>query len=636
MLVEAVCDARAKREDPERLAAGHDRHEHQRLRPDPLERLPVGAQPLELVEVLGRDRAQQQRLAPLEDVRNLAVLPLERERRRQRLEHRLHGGVGGHARDAGEDVVADDVHVAGVREPGHADLRDPGGDLVLLERRREELAGLGQQPQAVVGPLAVGDLHDHRADPDHLAVVGVDGVVAGEPVAALALLQRGVGGRLRVHDRLAGLEHPLVERHKHRRQLADDVRELPPDVLLRRQPVDRGQRVVDSDETEVAVPEADPDGSGDEQRVQLRIRLPRRLEEERVVDRKRRAACELMGERQVGARELPPRLAGAERDRPEQAASGLERHDDVRRGVEPAVELEVLLVHRRPRERRLPRVLDQIRLGRPEHLRHRVRRVLVGRVSAAELPQQLLACRVAVTDHDLTQVPVVDHVDDAVVGEARHEQRRERVEGGVDVDRGRKDGAGLVDEPCPFLGGALGRDIVDDVDHELGLARLRQDRRRAQERPAFLAVRQQPVADDALLGTLRDERAAVRQLVGRHRRPVLANHRVPLHQLLDRQREQLLAGLEAEQPCRGVVGVGERPVRALGGDPVRDVAEDDVELVRGDRRRGHGRSIATECDDDYSISERDPGASPDPLVVPVYDRENAYSLLFGVPKPKLL
>ena len=102
--------------------------------------------------------------------------------------------------------------VAGIRDAGHDDVRDPAEDLLPVERRGEELARLGEQANPVVGALAVGDLHDHGADPDHLLALRSDRVVAREPVPPVADSPARIVGRLRVHDRLAGLEHAAVER----------------------------------------------------------------------------------------------------------------------------------------------------------------------------------------------------------------------------------------------------------------------------------------------------------------------------------------------------------------------------------------------------------------------------------------
>ena len=513
-------------------------------------------------------------------------LVLERERRRQRLEHRLRSRVGADARDAGQHAVAEQVDVAGVGQPRHAHVRDPRGDLVLLERGREELAGLREQPQAVVGALAIGDLHDHRADPDHLAAGRVHRVVAGQPVAPLAHLQGGVVGRLRVHDRLARLEHAAVERDEHGRELADDFAEVTADVLLRREPVDRRERVVDPHEAEVAVPEADPDRGRDEQRVQLRVRLLRCAEEQRVVDRERRTPRELACEREVELAEAPARLAGTERDRAQHPAPRLERHDDVGHRLQTAVEREVVLVDGGVGQSLLSRILDEVRLAGGQHLRDRMGLVRIRRIVLAELAQQLRPLWVAVRDHDLAQPAVVDHVDDAVVGEPRHEQSRERIEGCVDIDRRSEDGTRLVDELRPLARLPIGGDVVDDVDHVLDGAVAGDDRRRADERPALLTVRQEPVADEALLGLAGDDRATVWEVVGGERLPVVADHEEALHQLRPGEPEQLVARRQPEQARGGVVRIGERPVHALRRDPLGDVVEDDIEPDSARRERG--------------------------------------------------
>ena len=187
---------------------------------------------------------------------------------------------------------------------------------------------------------------------------------------------------------------------------------------------------------------------------------------------------------------------------------------------------------------------------------------------------------IAVRDHDLPQAAlVVDHVDDAVVGEARHEQSRERIEGCVDVDRRSEDGARLVDELRPLARLPIGGDVVDDVDHVLDGAVAGDDRRRADERPALLAVRQEPVADEALLGLAGDDRATVRE--GRRRRAAPGRRRSSRKRcikLRPGEPEQLVARRQPEQARGGVVRIGERAVHALRRDPLGDVVEDDVEL----------------------------------------------------------
>ena len=66
----------------------------------------------------------------------------------------------------------------------------------------------------------------------------------------------------------------------------------------------------------------------------------------------------------------------------------------------------MLLVDGGVRERLDACVLDEVRLAGREHLRDRMGRVRGRRIPLAELPQQLLALRVAVRDHDLAQPAV--------------------------------------------------------------------------------------------------------------------------------------------------------------------------------------------------------------------------------------
>ena len=221
--------------------AGDDRHEHQRACPDLLDRHALGAEALELVRSTRPGSCAA--AAARSSLNTLArSVPDSSESANAGGSDSSIGCAAGsaatHATRASTPSRRQ-IDVARVRQPRHADMRDPRRDLVLVERGREELAGLREQAQTVVGPLAVGDLHDHRADPDHLALGRVHRVVAREPVAALAHLQRRVVGRLGVHDRLARLEHTPVERDEDGRELADDLPEVAADVLLGREPVDR-------------------------------------------------------------------------------------------------------------------------------------------------------------------------------------------------------------------------------------------------------------------------------------------------------------------------------------------------------------------------------------------------------------
>ena len=194
-------------------------------------------------------------------------------------------------------------------------------------------------------------------------------------------------------------------------------------------------------------------------------------------------------------------------------------------------------------------------------------------------------------DHDLPKARFVlaDRVHDAVVGDPRDEQVPEIGERRLVVERGGEERARLGQEADPRLGAPLVGDVVEDVDHEVHLARVVQKRRRADDRPALVAARKDAIAEYAFLRRALGEREPVRQPVDRHRRAVLADDLEPLEQLRPREVEQLVARLQPAEPCGGVVREDEPAVGALGGDPVCDVPEDRCQLL-GRQRDVPGRT----------------------------------------------
>ena len=203
------------------------------------------------------------------------------ERPDERLDLRIRVRVG----DPPERLALSEVDVAGVDERRHDDAGDPGEDLVPVERGGEELARLGEQAEAVVGPLAVRDLHDHGAHADRLSRLRADRVVAREPVPVAARRDLADVGRLLVHKRDPGLEHAPVHRLEPVGEARHDLGERLAHVLCRREAVDRCQCVVHAYEAEVAVPEADADRRRDEESVEQSQRLARLGVEARVLDR---------------------------------------------------------------------------------------------------------------------------------------------------------------------------------------------------------------------------------------------------------------------------------------------------------------------------------------------------------------
>ena len=433
--------------------------------------------------------------------------------------------------------------------------------------------------------------------------------------------QRVVVGRLGVDERLARLEYLPVERQQRRGERRNHLLERSADVLLGRLAVDHGKCVVHPDEAKVAVPEADAHRRRYEQRVELRVRLLRGTEQTRIVDGERRAPRDLVRELEIVLAEAATGLARAQRDRPEQPASRLERHDDVGHRVQRVIEREMLLVDGGVGKRTGPRVLEQERLTARQHLRHRMRRVRLRRVPAPQLAQQLLPLGIPVRDHHLPQARFVlaDRVHDAVVGDPRDEQLPEVGERRLVVERGGKERARLGQEADARLGAPLVGDVMEDVDHEVHLARLVQERCRTEDGPALVAARKDAIAEHGLLRRALGEREPVRQFVDRHQRAVLADDLEPLEQLRPREVEQLVARLHAADPCGGVVREDEPAVGALSGDPVCDAPEDRCQLVGRQRgaRRPHGADLSLasrihETNNAFAVEKRTDGAPATP------------------------
>ena len=75
------------------------------------------------------------------------------------------------------------------------------------------------------------------------------------------------------------------------------------------------------------------------------------------------------------------------------------------------------------------------------------------------------------------------------------------------------------------------------------------------------------------------QRAPAREPLDRERPAVLVGHLEAARDLAGRRGEQLLDGVVADHPHRGVVGVDERAVGRLRRDGVGDAAEDRVDLL---------------------------------------------------------
>ncbi len=120
-------------------------------------------------------------------------------------------------------------------------------------------------------------------------------------------------------------------------------------------------------------------------------------------------------------------------------------------------------------------------------------RIPVGRIEPAELPEQLLLRRLGVAESRLAErPPLLDEVDDAVVGDRRDERAAELRQRHLQVERRGEKRAGLREEahalarPPPLeLGCEMARDGLRDLElvrGELVRSRIR-DRERATQLP---------------------------------------------------------------------------------------------------------------------------------------------------------
>ena len=128
------------------------------------------------------------------------------------------------------------------------DVDDRHADRELLEH--------ALQPQ--LGRLSIGDVDHHGADAGDLALAA-HREPAREHVAHAARA-RHLAGHLALEHGLAGLEHLLVDRHDHVRELGQRLVDPAAEVVLDRPAVDLGEGGVDADEAQLAVDEREPDG----------------------------------------------------------------------------------------------------------------------------------------------------------------------------------------------------------------------------------------------------------------------------------------------------------------------------------------------------------------------------------------
>ena len=272
--------------------------------------------------------------------------------------------------------------------------------------RRERRAQLVRDRRHEVLP----DLLEHAFLGDvtecvYRALVERDARHRDPALASRELEREGIGPR----------GHPLPARQ--------DLFEPPADDALARAAGDR---------LGSAIPESHDPGVVDEEhavadrlehacRLRALLDLPVQL---RVLDRRARAARELLGEREVVRPVAASRLGRHEGDDSEYAAVRAERDAHVTLEAEPAYEAEVEVVRRELRESFLADFRHQLTLAGVDDTWRPLLCVLALGVAAAELQRELDLPRIDMLDSDRAQPALLEDVDAGPVGNARHGELR--------------------------------------------------------------------------------------------------------------------------------------------------------------------------------------------------------------------
>ena len=187
-------------------------------------------------------------------------------------------------------------------------------------------------------------------------------------------------------------------------------------------------------------------------------RLPLAREQDRVVDGQRGAAGELGREHDLGLGVAAPGLRPGERERPERARPRDKGDGDGRSRIQLDHQLVVPLVARRRGEGLRVELREHDRLAAAHGPRRGLRRVDRRLVERPHLAEQVLLARVDRADGDLLDRDAVllEHVDDAPVGERRHGQPRDLHECLFPVERAREHLPGLGQEADALVS----RDLV--------------------------------------------------------------------------------------------------------------------------------------------------------------------------------
>lgn len=466
VVVKALRVGRNEHERSEGASACDQRNDHRRRHAQLTENLVVLFVLRRRSEELVGDRAVEQRFAGAHRAgRTLRLVGLRCEA--------VHGLLGPlalvrilvHDRESPEGAVGlQDVDRVPIGEGGDEQRREVPERRLVVQRRRELLAHLGQDAQPSAGRLrvracafALRDVRDHDADADLLVRSVAHRVVADQPVARV--FGHSGDGLLdvQVEDGLAGLEDLAMERLDLRRQVfAENLAQSAAEVCFGRSPIHPCQGVVHAHVVEARIHEREADRSGSEEGVDYGQRLLRFVPcrlcvaiKLRIVDRDRRAPREVLRHFEVRLVVAAAALRRNECDRSENSVASDERN--AHRRLQPEL-FENLRKFGHLGRRRLEQLVgnlgEELRPARADDVGDAVRSIRIGRIPLPQLvrPAHLLGVHVR-HGQPAERTVLLDHVDRAPVGEAGDRERRDVGQRRLVVQRRAEQFARLRDEP---------------------------------------------------------------------------------------------------------------------------------------------------------------------------------------------
>ncbi len=308
-------------------------------------------------------------------------------------------------------------------------------------------------------------------------------------------------------------------------------------MLLGRHPVQLREGLVHADEAELAVEQRHPRGSGLEEGVEpgprelgLALVLFGLAVEAGVLDRVRRPMGELLGEAEVALGVAPVALGVDQGDGADHALAAVQRHDDRAAQPERAQDSKQLRLIEDRAEQGVGNVWPPVRLTRADDPGKAMGPAQIGRVAPVKLMRERDLLGVGVRDRDPLQgAVVVEQIDGAPVGEARHDELGDASEGQLAVERAGEDLARFAQEGDGVGGAFLIVDVGGAAEPADDAAARVAVRHRPGQVPAVHAVRA-PKPELALEGFSGREGAT--PLVGHHVGVVWVANREP--DVLDR------------------------------------------------------------------------------------------------------